>query len=119
MSKSKAFKGFTLEDSKNWIDKHDQFVAPAEFEKIFPFYQSGFDKENRPVWITEVGKYKVRKVVEKGPEATEKLEKYFYKGALAIGKSMLLNDTPENPVRTVFLIADWDQSDVKELAHLP
>ncbi|CAG7721536.1 unnamed protein product, partial [Allacma fusca] len=32
-SKSKAFKGFTLEDSKNWIDKHDQFVAPAEFEK--------------------------------------------------------------------------------------
>ncbi|CAG7821960.1 unnamed protein product, partial [Allacma fusca] len=48
MSKSKAFKDFTLEDSKNWIDKHDQFVAPAELEKNFPYYQSGFDKENRP-----------------------------------------------------------------------
>ncbi|CAG7734102.1 unnamed protein product, partial [Allacma fusca] len=33
--------------------------------------------------------------------------------------SMLLKDTPEKPVHTAFFIADWDESDVKELAHLP
>ncbi|CAG7723779.1 unnamed protein product, partial [Allacma fusca] len=26
---------------------------------------------------------------------------------------------PEKPIRTGFFIADWDKSDVKDLAHLP
>ncbi|CAG7672575.1 unnamed protein product, partial [Allacma fusca] len=61
-----------------------------------------------PVWVGEIGRYNIRKVIEKGPKAAEELEKYLYKAALNIGKSMLLKDTPEKPVHTAFFIADWD-----------
>jgi hypothetical protein len=119
MSKSNAFRGSTLEDTKNWVDRYDNWEAPKELQQKFPYYQSGFDKENRPVWVGEIGKFAIRQQIEKGPDAAADLEKYLLQASLRIGKSMLLKDTPEKPVRQAFFIADWEASDFADFAHLP
>ncbi|CAG7729850.1 unnamed protein product [Allacma fusca] len=108
MKNSKVFKNFTFEEVIEWIDNADKWDSP-DLSRRFPYYLSGYDYEDRPsksygrimmriffsvvlstelfpmqilVWIAEVGKYNVRKVVEKGSEGTADLERYTFQGVI-------------------------------------
>ncbi|CAG7718065.1 unnamed protein product [Allacma fusca] len=76
------FKNFTLKNMTKWIDDSLSWEAPLELEQKFPFYQAGYDTENRPVWVFEIGKYDYKGQVAKGPEGIEELEKYLYRNTL-------------------------------------
>ncbi|CAG7717056.1 unnamed protein product, partial [Allacma fusca] len=51
--------------------------APAEIQLNFPYYLSGYDTNNRPIWIFEVGKYPFNTYIKKGPETVQILATYF------------------------------------------
>ncbi|CAG7717655.1 unnamed protein product, partial [Allacma fusca] len=57
-----------------------------EMEKLFPYYLAGYDYEDRPIWVAEIGKYNIRSVVERGPEGLNDVEKYCFQAAFRIFK---------------------------------
>ncbi|CAG7726058.1 unnamed protein product, partial [Allacma fusca] len=76
------FKTFNLEDMKNWVDGISAWEAPKELEQKFPFYQAGYDADNKPVWVIEFGKYNFKEQVRQGTVGTTNLEKYLYQSAI-------------------------------------
>ncbi|CAG7731269.1 unnamed protein product, partial [Allacma fusca] len=100
MKNSKVFKNFTFEEVIDWIDNADKWDSP-DLSKRFPYYLSGYDYEDRPIWISEVGKYNVRKVVERGPEGTADLERYAFQGVMRCLKSMYAKDIDGKEVREI------------------
>ncbi|CAG7826533.1 unnamed protein product [Allacma fusca] len=53
-----------------------QWEAPKSIKTAFPYYHSGYDYDDRPVLVSEIGKWRTRPVVEKGGEDYENLIKY-------------------------------------------
>jgi hypothetical protein len=116
---SRAFKSFTFQDTVKFIDDLSAWEAPSELKKKFPYYLSGYDHEDRPVWIGEVGKYNVREQVERGEEAIQNLTKYLFQGGLRKMESLIVKDTPTREIRQVFVISDWEGFDNTQSTHLP
>ncbi|CAG7726945.1 unnamed protein product, partial [Allacma fusca] len=67
ISRSKAFKNYTLEDSISFVNQLYHWKAPRELQEKFPYYQAGYDRYDRPVWIGEVGKFDLPGQIRKGP----------------------------------------------------
>ncbi|CAG7817726.1 unnamed protein product [Allacma fusca] len=116
---TKTYQNFTFEEAKHHIDEVEDWKAPKELQEKFPYYLSGYDHENRPVWFIEMGKYNVREQIERGPEYAHNLTEYMFQGIHRAMKSMIARDTPEKEVRNVVLIADCEGLDIIQTAHVP
>jgi hypothetical protein len=114
---SEAFKNFTLEETIRFINDLSDWKAPRELKEKFPYYLSGYDYEDQPVWIGEVGKYDVRAQIEKGQEATHNLTQYLFQACFRMLESMIVKDTPTREVRNIFGIADWEGFDITQGTH--
>ncbi|CAG7831520.1 unnamed protein product [Allacma fusca] len=82
--------------------------APREFQKAFPYYLSGFDEENAPIWIAEFGKWDVRKIIESGPENEKILRRYIQQFLKRAVESRSLKSTADIPVTEVNCIIDME-----------
>ncbi|CAG7716713.1 unnamed protein product [Allacma fusca] len=96
----------------------DTWEAPLEIRKNFVYYLSGFDDENRPIWIGEVGKWPVRDIFDaQDPEKEKALYKYIDQALYRYNQSLSLRSTPENPVNEGSVILDLDGFELRTLSH--
>ncbi|CAG7723607.1 unnamed protein product, partial [Allacma fusca] len=119
LSHTTAHQNFTLEDTIQHVKEVESWKAPKELQRKFPYYLSGYDYEDQPVWIAEVGKYNVRAQIEKGPEAARNLTQYLFQAVFRIVKSMQVKDTVDQEIRTAFFIGDCDGLDLNQSTHVP
>ncbi|CAG7827178.1 unnamed protein product, partial [Allacma fusca] len=53
------------------LDEIDSWEPPLNLQRAYPYYLTGFDEENRPIWVSEWGKFDLRKIVEGGNKSME------------------------------------------------
>lgn len=70
-----------------------QWKAPEYMKKSFPYYLSGYDYDDAPVWIIEIGHWDVRSIVEEGGELLKEFDKYVNQGLAIINASGQNNGT--------------------------
>ncbi|CAG7733279.1 unnamed protein product [Allacma fusca] len=92
-----------------------EWKSPEELEKICPYYLSGFDEENRPIWVIEMGVWPTRDILAKGPEWESIYGKYADQFLKRVFDSVMLRSTPANPVREFNVIIDVDNYNIKYL----
>ncbi|CAG7837342.1 unnamed protein product [Allacma fusca] len=119
ITNSKAFKGISFEGTVKLIDELDTWEAPEEIQRNFPYFLAGYDYEDRPVWMAEVGKYNVRKWVERGDQDLKDLEKYCFQATVRIMKSMQAKDREGREIRQGVFVGDCEGLDMTQVAHIP
>ncbi|CAG7831689.1 unnamed protein product [Allacma fusca] len=103
---------FIRDDVKAW-------EVPASLRDNYVYYWSGFDEEGRPLWILELGKWDIRKIVLSGNKTVSNFHKFVDKAIFNIINSMDLNSTePDSPSQVAGLI-DMDGFDYTQLASVP
>ncbi|CAG7819742.1 unnamed protein product [Allacma fusca] len=93
--------------------------APLDIRTNYPYYLSGFDAENRPIWIAELGKWNLRKVVEAGGETFKNFDKYVQQSRIRITKSRALKSTPGHIVTEAVFLLDLDELKLSQIASVP
>ncbi|CAG7639384.1 unnamed protein product [Allacma fusca] len=93
----------------------DVWEPPEEIRKNFPYYLSGFDEENRPVWVMEFGKWDVRGALEKGKDWESALDKHIDQWLYRMFNSSGLRATPEEPVNEIIDIHDMDGYNIRQI----
>ena len=90
--------------SQKWVD---EWVAPKEIRKWFPYYLSGYDENGSPLYVIEYGNWKFAEALAKGNggrvNVTNKFWKYFQQGEYRI-----LRDGAANNTQGVGIIFDWN-----------
>ncbi|CAG7729490.1 unnamed protein product, partial [Allacma fusca] len=51
MKRSTAFRNFSLLNSINHVNGLEHWKAPQELQDKFPYYLSGYDYDDQPVWV--------------------------------------------------------------------
>ncbi|CAG7838235.1 unnamed protein product [Allacma fusca] len=113
------FQHFSKDDLYNLIAEIDSWEVPEALQEKFPYYHAGYDYDDRPIWVTEAGKYRLRHITEGGIEKVSLLEKYILKAALRIMKSMQEKDTKEREIRECVFVIDLDGLDIQQFMHVP
>ncbi|CAG7786330.1 unnamed protein product [Allacma fusca] len=90
-----------------------KWKSPEELVRICPFYLSGFDEEERPIWVIEMGVWPTRDILEKGPEWEKAYSKYTNQILNRIFDSFKIRSTTENPVTEFNLIVDLDNFKIR------
>ncbi|CAG7719173.1 unnamed protein product [Allacma fusca] len=98
----------------------DTWISPREISSKFPYYISGFDNENRPIFVIEMGKWDLRTTIEAGGKDLEDLELHilqlFYRMEQA-GK--YFRNGEEQGAEDVAIITDWEDYSLLQLASSP
>ncbi|CAG7833524.1 unnamed protein product [Allacma fusca] len=94
----------------------DTWESPQWMQVNYPYYLAGYDYDDRPVWVVEMGKYQMRKLVERGPEALKNFTKYCVQAAKIIIKSH--KDRNPDGNRASFIL-DFDGLRFEQFAHIP
>ncbi|CAG7639373.1 unnamed protein product [Allacma fusca] len=96
----------------------ERWRAPNEIEDNFPYYLSGFDFENRPIWIVEFGKWDIATLLNTGAgdDASEQaLSKHIDQGVWRAYNSTGMRATKGKPVKEVICIVDMDGYDRRQI----
>ncbi|CAG7835492.1 unnamed protein product [Allacma fusca] len=110
------FSSSLAEDTPKYSDL-DTWEAPPEIRNNFVYYLSGFDFEDRPIWIAETGKWDARKIFDAGGEQLEMLNKHIDQALYRFNKSLAIRSTPESPVTEGAVILDMEGYDMRQLGH--
>jgi hypothetical protein len=54
----------------------DDWQTPEEVAKLFPYYLTGYDEEDRPIGVIDLGKWDVKAWAKRGPQAWSDLERH-------------------------------------------
>ncbi|CAG7786698.1 unnamed protein product [Allacma fusca] len=92
--------------------------SPEELLRECPYYLSGFDEENRPIWILEFGVWPTKDILARGREWEDAYKKYVNKMYQNIFNSVTLRATTENPVKEVNLIMDLDKYTIRHFSSI-
>ncbi|CAG7719489.1 unnamed protein product [Allacma fusca] len=79
---------------------------PADIRTNYPYYLSGFDEDNRPIWILEFGKWDIRSALEKGEDVAANLDKHIDTAIWNFLDSTKTRSTSEDPVTEFVVIID-------------
>ncbi|CAG7830555.1 unnamed protein product, partial [Allacma fusca] len=90
--------------------------APEELENDYPYYLSGYDEDNSPIWISEMGKWDTRKSVESGPQREKNFKKYILQFLKRCSESVHSKSTSAIPVTEFNLIIDMAGYSVRQTA---
>ncbi|CAG7784760.1 unnamed protein product [Allacma fusca] len=111
----------TFENVENLNEKEgkmlDNYSAPYDFPKKFPYYLAGHNDDGQPIWISEGGKWITSKEIKDGHE--KELAIYYVQLVYRIIKSIRDRSTDENPVTQAVLILDYSDLPFEELRHIP
>ncbi|CAG7826570.1 unnamed protein product [Allacma fusca] len=86
----------------------EEYEPPKELSETLPYYLSGFDFDNRPIWVVEFGKWDLRSYLEKGDKWEKLVDKYVDKFFWRLYESTQIKGTEELPVKSGVLIVDFD-----------
>ncbi|CAG7732997.1 unnamed protein product [Allacma fusca] len=104
---------FTVEE-QNILD----YEVPAEVKKDFPYYLAGYDFGGAPVWIFQLGRWNLRKYVEKGGESFEAMDKHGSQILLRFRESGRIScDHEENTHSGFVSIMDMDGFSMSQVSH--
>ncbi|CAG7722748.1 unnamed protein product [Allacma fusca] len=106
-----------LQHLLNW--DLDTWKPPEEIRKNFPYYLSGFDEENRPIWVMEFGKWDIRSMLEKGPEWEKALDKHVDQLLWNFYNSSGIRSTHDFPVKEIETLVDAEGYQMRQLTHAP
>ncbi|CAG7786697.1 unnamed protein product, partial [Allacma fusca] len=98
--------------------KLQEWQPPEELLRECPYYLSGFDEENRPIWILEMGGWPTRDILARGREWEEAYYNYMDKMIQNMYNSVTLRATPENPVTGANIIIDVDKYTIKHFSSV-
>ncbi|CAG7825094.1 unnamed protein product, partial [Allacma fusca] len=101
------------------LDDFETWEAPDYIRKNYPYYLSGFDDENRPIWIIEFGRYNLLKLFEGGDEPLKAFNKYAQQAFYRVLKSVKLRSTLEEPATGANFIVDFADFDLLTVSHIP
>ncbi|CAG7698269.1 unnamed protein product [Allacma fusca] len=93
----------------------EKWEEPEELTKNLVYYLSGFDFENRPVWVVEFGKWDLRSILERGEIWDKLFDKYVDKFLWRLWKSLPIKATPEKPVKECVVIFDMEGYDLQQM----
>ncbi|CAG7733278.1 unnamed protein product, partial [Allacma fusca] len=96
----------------------DKWKSPEELQKDCPYYLSGFDEENRPIWIVDMGIWPTRDILAKGPEWEESYSKHVNQMIKRVYDSIRFRATPENPVTEFNIIVDLDNYTIRHFSSV-
>ncbi|CAG7826571.1 unnamed protein product [Allacma fusca] len=85
-----------------------EWEPPKELSEALPCYLSGFDFENRPIWVVEFGKWDLRSFLEKGEKWEKLVDRYVDKWLWRLYDSTYIKATKELPVKDGALIVDFE-----------
>ncbi|CAG7701991.1 unnamed protein product [Allacma fusca] len=91
------------------------WTPPEHLQKNYPYYLSGFDEDEHPIWILEFGKWDLRVIVEQGKDAMVEFEKYINLFILNIYNSTITKEE----VLPLILIIDLDGYDLHQITSPP
>jgi len=94
----------------------ETWEAPDDIKRRYPYYQAGFDNENRPVWVNEFGKWDIKRLVESGETAV--FDKYTDQFLYRVQKSISIRSTPDDPVTSWVYIFDMEEYPLSQLNSL-
>ncbi|CAG7835491.1 unnamed protein product [Allacma fusca] len=112
-----AFISSTLAEDSIKYDDLDTWEAPPEIRNNFVYYLSGFDFEDRPIWIAETGKWDARKIFDAGGEQLKMLNKHIDQALYRYNQSLSIRSTPESPVTEGVVLLDMEGYDMRQLGH--
>ncbi|CAG7699507.1 unnamed protein product [Allacma fusca] len=101
----------------------ESYQSPPEVAKLFPYYLTGYDEEDRPIGVIDLGKWDARSWAKKGKEAWDDLERHAEKMLYILKAGVhAKNFTDEsNVTRTVTdelgLIVDFDGFSVAQATN--
>lgn len=104
------YKDSDTEELLNW-------EAPLELQKEYPYYLSGFDDDDAPIWVAEMGIWDTRKNVENGPEREKNFRKYVLQFLKRCQESTKLRSTPDNPVKEFNIIVDMAGYSIRQAGN--
>ncbi|CAG7734345.1 unnamed protein product, partial [Allacma fusca] len=114
---SPAFKNATKQDIIDLVTELESWEPPERLIQNLPYYLAGYDLDDRPVWVAEVGKYDLRAEVELGEENIQACLKYLFLAVHRIVKSIYDRDTPEREIRNAVFIIDLEGFDLLQFSH--
>ncbi|CAG7703142.1 unnamed protein product, partial [Allacma fusca] len=86
MKKSRVFKNYTYEAIVEYLNEAEAFKPPEFLAHRFPYYLAGYDYEDRPVWVGELGKYKMDDLIDRVLELFPIFEKMGIQAAINVVK---------------------------------
>ncbi|CAG7834526.1 unnamed protein product [Allacma fusca] len=108
------FLSATLVASHNLTDSEVMaFDPPEEIKVAFPYYLSGYDKDQVPIWIFEAGKWDMRKYAELGGEQYDAMDVHVHKMFLTFKESAL-----NSSAQQYIAIADMEGLNIRQAGHL-
>ncbi|CAG7639361.1 unnamed protein product [Allacma fusca] len=93
----------------------DTWEPPKDISKNYPYYLSGFDIENRPVWVLEFGKWDVPVLIARGEDWEEALSKHIDQWLWKMYNSTGLRGSPDALVKDVVAIIDMDGYNIRQI----
>ncbi|CAG7725811.1 unnamed protein product [Allacma fusca] len=89
----------------------DTWKPPEHLKRNYPYYLSGFDEEDRPVWVLEFGKWNLRDIVEQGKDAVIEFDKYVNQVILNVYNSTIT----KHEIVPAIIILDLDEYELSQL----
>ncbi|CAG7834556.1 unnamed protein product [Allacma fusca] len=103
---------FIREEVRTW-------KSPDHLRKNYPYYLSGYDEEEKPIWVLELGKWDVQRIALNGNKTIPDFSNYVDKAIFNILQSLDLNSTEPTAVTKIEGIIDMDGFAYSQLASIP
>ncbi|CAG7829996.1 unnamed protein product [Allacma fusca] len=115
MKKSRAFRNYTYEAIVEYLNEAEAFIPPEFLVHRFPYYLAGYDYEDRPVWVGEVGKYKVDDLIDRFLDFFPIFETWGVQAAINVVKSFVAREKewPGKDIRQFVIMIDFEGLDVQ------
>ena len=96
-----------LEGNQTYPDWADDWVAPLEIRKWFPYYVTGHDRDGSPVYVLEFGRWKFAEALANGKGGPAKVKQVVWK-AFKQGMYQMQRDAKANNNQGMVALFDWD-----------
>ncbi|CAG7713939.1 unnamed protein product, partial [Allacma fusca] len=94
---------------------YDTWTPPEDIAKNYPYYLSGFDDQNRPIWVLEFGKWDIRSGLLKDEEHEKALDKHIDQATWNFFNSTGLRASAEAPIKEFIVLIDADGYNLQQL----
>ncbi|CAG7631910.1 unnamed protein product [Allacma fusca] len=93
------------------------WAPPEDFQTRFVYYLAGYDEDNRPIWIAELGRWNIKKVIEDG--YIKEFDLFVKQLAHLAIKSIYERSSDDFPVDEAICVLDFADLKMEQLRHQP
>ncbi|CAG7716020.1 unnamed protein product [Allacma fusca] len=95
--------------------EYDTWTPPSDIAKNYPYYLSGFDDQNRPIWVLEFGKWDIRAALLKDEEYVKALDMHIDQATWNFFTSTVLRASPDAPNKEFIVLIDAEGYNLAQL----